>query len=150
MSFDEALSEVYYTIMILYNRSTIYMGNLTYIERAVNNNIKMAFRKMKVNVSIEAGNAVSLNTPITEGSSDDNELTISDMIASPDVIESNLSYEVTYNKTMELMLKKFSKREIDQILRAPLHGKSDFLDKTLYDKLRHWRMGHNPKEVTNE
>lgn len=145
--FDDMLSEVYYTVMKLYNRKTVYMGNLGYIENSVNNSIRLIIRDNKNKLSLNNEMVMSLDTPINcEGE----DISIGDMIAAPDEIDSELNYRELKQNIIKMLSLKFSQREIDQLLKIDRKDQRILLSPPLYNKLLHWRLSHNPMEVTNE
>lgn len=146
-SFDDTLSEVYYTIMRLYNRGNIYMGNLGYIENAVNNAVKINIRDNKNKLLLSNENVVSLNSPINN---EDEDITFSDIIAAPEEVDDNILYQELRDNVIKLLSQRFSPREIDLLLKVDKKEQRTLLSPQLYNKLLHWRMSHNPMEVINE
>lgn len=144
-SFDEALSEVYYTIMHCYSKGTVYMGNLGYIRTAINNSVLMSIRMNKNRINQDSGLAVSLDAPIT-AESDDEELTLLDMITGDDTEMKELEYKQLKERITELLSKDFSKREIDQLF----NNKPIFLPKSLYTRLIKWRANHKESDLYDE
>ena len=115
MDFDEAVSNVYLSISKLYDKGTVYMGSLNYIQQSIYNDILMDIRYNKNRVNADSGLAISLNTPIGYDA-DGKEITIEDTLAEPeDISEDSLEYQSTLNCCKKLMADRFSPREIDQI-----------------------------------
>ena len=144
-SYEEALSEVYYTIMCCYAKGTVYMGNLGYIKTAINNSFLMNIRMNKNRVNQDSGLAVSLNTPINT-ESDDEEITLMDLIENDENISDKLEYEELKDKLTKLLNKHFSNREIDQLF----NNKPVFLPLGLYRRLLAFRNTHKLEDIYDE
>lgn len=144
-TFDEALSDVYLTIMNCYTRGTVYIGSLSYIERAAHNLILMEIRNNKIRVNQDSGLAVSLDQVVTE-SANGEELTLLDMIANDENIGSDLEFEQLKTKAISILSKTFSSREIDQILNT----KQSLLPRPLYKRLWKWRQTNTMEDLYDE
>lgn len=139
-SFEEILSDVYYSVIICYNKPNVYMGSLNYISKVIYNTILMNIRSNK------HINDISLNTVISMDK-DDNEITLEDLQIdeNDDCGQSDLEFRDTYNKTIKALKLTFSNREIEQIVNNnPL-----YLDRNIYSRLLKWRMKHTSKEILN-
>ena len=143
--FDEMLSEVYYAIMYCYSKGTVYMGNLGYIKTAINNFVLMSIRRNKTRVNQDSGLALSLNTIMTEDS-DDESLTLMDMLESNEVIDANVEYNELKTKVMVALKKHFSDKEIDQLFNT----KPVLLPMGLYRRLLHFRHTHKLEDIYDE
>lgn len=143
--FEEALSEVYYTIMYCYSKGTVYMGNLGYIRTAINNSVLMSIRSNKNRVNQDSGLAVSLDTIVTSDS-DDEDLTLMDMIESGEEVGSELEYEELKERITNLLSKYFSEREIEQLLTQ----KPICLPMNLYRRLLNFRKKYKSEDIYDE
>lgn len=146
MSFEEALSEVYYTILKCYKKGTIYMGNLVYIRTAIFNNILCKIRDNKNKVNADSGLAVSMNLSI--GKDGEDELTLEDVLSLDDMSESSISYNELVNALRKMMSKVFSNRELDQIINNI--ASPQYIPTSTYNKLLKWRKAHSPLEIYEE
>lgn len=141
-SFDDALSEVYYTIMKCYNKGHVYMGNLGYIQTAIYNNVRMYIRFNKNRLNQQSGRCVSLEQLITEN--DDGEtITLADCIGIEDKDFIKIEFADFEKDCKALLSKSFSEREIEQILTQ----KAGFLPIPVYRRLVKWRKQHSPAEL---
>lgn len=142
-TFAEALSEVYYTVMKCYNKGHVYMGNLGYLQTAAYNNVRMTIRYNKNRLNQDSGRCESLEQVI--GESDDGEaITLLDCLGVEDEQFKNLDREQFEKQCKDLLLKSFSEREIDQILKQ----KAGYLPMNLYRRLNTWRKQHSPSELS--
>lgn len=142
-TYSEMLSEVYYTIMRLYKKGTVYMGNLGYIERSVYNSILCRLRLNRKRVNQDSGLAVSLDAIISDDN-DDESLTLEDMIAYDDSYdEDNITYNETKENCLKLLRESFSDREINIILTT----NATVMPRTIYERLRYWRSKHNVEDI---
>lgn len=141
-SFDEALSEVYYTIMKCYSKEHVYMGNLGYIQTSIYNNVRMCIRFNKNRLNQASGRCTSLDQTIME-SDDGEEITLADCIGEDDSHYIKVEYEDFERDCKALLSKSFSPREIDQILTQ----KAGYLPMNLYRRLVSWRKQHSPAEL---
>ena len=64
ITYEEALSYVYMSVMKVYNKKIVYMGNLDYIRNTIINDIRMDLRYNRNRINQDSGLAVSSNTPI--------------------------------------------------------------------------------------
>ena len=141
-SFDEALSEVYYTVMKCYSKGHVYMGNLGYIQTSVYNNVRMCIRFNKNRLNQQSGKCASLDQTITE--IDDSEtITLADCIGEDDKSFAEFEFDEFKKDCEDLMSRDFSKREIEQILTQ----KAGYLPLNLYRRLVNWRYKHSPAEL---
>lgn len=141
-SFDEALSEVYYTVMKCYNKGHVYMGNLGYIQTSVYNNVRMCIRFNKNRLNQQSRKCTSLDQTIAE-SEDGEAITLADCIGEDDKLFAELEFNEFKKDCENLMSKNFSKREIEQILTQ----KACYLPLNLYRRLINWRYRHSPVEL---
>ena len=142
-TFDEALSEVYLSIMKCYRRGDIYMGSLNYIERSVITSVLMAIRYNKNRVNLDSGLACSLNTSL---GLDNNgvDITLADVIKEPESLsEDDIEYKSCLAAAKRILRPTFSEREIEQILTQ----KPGFLPRPTYSKLLRWREHHKIGEI---
>lgn len=140
-SFDEALSEVYYTVMKCYSKGHVYMGNLGYIQTAVYNNVRMCLRFNRNRLNQDSGRCESLDQVITE-SDDGEQITLADCIGIEDEAFKKIEYEQFEKDVKDKLSETFSTREIDQILKQ----KAGYLPMNLYRRLINWRKQHSPEE----
>lgn len=132
---DEILSLIYFTITKLYNRSSVYLGNLGYIETSVYNELRMAFRRRK---------REPLTLSLDEIISDDDSLRLEDMVPFDDTMsDETLEYRELLTKAISLLETVFSPREIDSILNGP----QNCLPRQTYLKLAKFRKDHEPSEL---
>ena len=139
--FDEALSEVYYTIMKCYAKEHVYMGNLGYIQTAIFNNVRMCIRYNKNRLNGMSANVESLDQIMFE--SDEGEsISLSDILGYEDENFKRLEYEAFKKEVIDALANSFSPREIDQILKQ----KAGYLPMNLYKRLTLWRKKHSREE----
>ena len=144
-TFEEMLSEVYYAIMYCYSKGTVYMGNLGYIRTAINNSVLMTIRHNKNRINQDSGLAVSLDTIVTTDS-DDESLTLMDMIDNNEVIDADIEYNELKTKITNALKDHFSDREIYQLLNI----KPIFLPMNLYRRLLEFRHTHKLEDIYDE
>lgn len=144
LTFEEALSHVYMSIMKCYNKGNIYMGNLNYITHSAVNNILMEIRHNKKRINQDSGLACSLHQTIGIDSTEDCEITLLDLIAAPDELTTELDYQNALKKATQLLSQSFSQREIDQILSVT---QVSHLPTNIYRRLLNWRSKHEVKEI---
>lgn len=143
-TFDDALSEVYFTVVKCYAKGHVYMGNLGYIQTAAFNEVKMAFRVNKNRLNLEFGNCESLDQILHEGGEDYENIILGDVIkADKDEELREFEFKEFEQDCKNLLLKSFSQREIDQII----NQRAGYLPIQLYRRLSKWRAQHSRKEL---
>lgn len=141
--FDQALSEVYYTVMKCYNKGHVYMGNLGYIQTSVYNNVRMTLRYNKNRVNQDSGKCDSLDQTVTE--SDDGEtITLGECLGFDDENFKSMEHQAFEKECKNLLSQSFSEREIDQILKQ----RAGYLPMNLYRRLTTFRKQHSPNELS--
>lgn len=138
--YDECMSTLYMTILRIYNKGNIYIGNLHYIIVSVNNDLKLEFRYMLNRWYGGHPDAIHLDATPSDfvGSLEDSISSLHEIIGGPtfaDLEEERL--KDLYEEILEDMKEEFSPREIDQIVNTP-----GFLPMPLYRKLLKWRKTH--------
>jgi len=145
-SFRDMLSVVYYTVVSLYAKKRVYMGNLNYVFKNSYLRVLMEIRAEKRRLTQLSGRLVSLQSEITNKGMDEN-LMLEDIIPAPEVQdEEDFEYKDLVKRIVNLLKQSFSDREIDQIISK--EGKQELLPRQLYIKLLKWRQKHSSKEVT--
>lgn len=143
LPYEEALSDVYLSIMKCYNKNTIYMGNLNYLRKTAYNVVLMTLRYNKKRLNLDNVLVCSLNTPI-DTNKDGEELTLIDLLpADEEMTEDSLEYKDLLKRVTDLLSKSFSQREIDQILKL----RNSYLPVSIYKRLLNWRTKHSVEEV---
>ena len=143
-SFDEALSEVYYVVAKCFQKKHVYMGNLGYVSRAINNSVLMDHRYNRNRLHQGNPNVVSGDQQAYKDESDDDALcTIWDTLGKDDPWFAEQDYKQFEADVRKLMRDSFSDREIDQIFTQ----KSGYLPMNLYRRLLKWRKKHDIKEL---
>lgn len=134
LEYREALSEVYFTIVKLYNKNK-FLDNLAYIQSCVKNNISLKLRRDKNKLNGDNVKVVSLDTIVQ--SNEDNNLTLEQMIENPNCInpENNAEFLSVKKEILKVLEKSFSKREIEQIATYPV----TMLPSSLFSRLSRWR-----------
>lgn len=141
--FDEALSEVYYTVMKCYTKGHVYMGNLGYIQTSVYNNVRMVLRFNRNRLNQDSGRCDSFEETI--GESDDGEaVTLGDCLGYDDDQFQEMDHQAFEKECRDLLSQTFSEREIDQILKQ----KAGYLPQNTYRKLTTFRKQHSPSELS--
>lgn len=140
--FNEALSQVYWVIVRLYQKKTVYMGNLGYLQTAIMNSILTHHRFMRNKLVLGHENVVSGDQRIDLSTNDDGFVTVFDTIGIEDSYFAEQDYLDFEQEVRELMRDKFSDRELDQIFTQ----RSGYLPMNLYKRLLKWRAKHNIKE----
>lgn len=135
MPYDECLSALFYVIMVCYNKKTVYMGNLNYLEIAANNKIKMDIRDMKNRLHGNHPLVISLDVELAD---DDNGVTaLHDVVGGQcNPCHAEYEYEAFEEAVMDDLEKDFSQREIEQILSR------NQLPIPLYRRLLKWKKTH--------
>ena len=137
ISIDDALSDIYFTIIKCYNKKTVYLGSLEYLRKSAVSMQLMKYRNKK-----HENNILSLNTPIDE----DNELELADTIGYEDEEFDKLEYKCLKEKAIKMLEKNFSSREIDQILKL----QPSMLPANLLQRLYLWRNKHKKEELYDD
>lgn len=130
----EAMSEIYNTIVRLYNKPHVYMGNLSYVQTAIFNDLKMSHRKEKVYITGNNENVMSLDAVIEVGK-DSDAITLYEIIGIEDSAHREQDYKDFENDCRELLRTEFSDREITQIFTQ----KAGYLPMNIYRRLLNWR-----------
>ncbi len=143
MPFDEVMSVIYYTIVDCYNKPKVYMGNLYYIEIAVNNNIKSDMKFMRNRLHGDNPNMIHLDaSPGDYGAQvDEGVKSFYEMIPSPNPEIDNFKLEELKKLIIKDLSKEFSEREIDQIINNP-----KYLTRSLTRRLHKWRETHKMED----
>ncbi len=140
----EALSTAYMTILTLYKKTNVYIGNLYYLEIAIFTAIKKEHAFMKNRLSGNHPNAIHLDaSPGEFNRSIQNDVTsFHEIITAPSwKSEEEKRYDEIW-AAMELdMREEFSEREIDQIKRGNVH-----MNIPLYRRLLKWRKTHKKED----
>lgn len=140
-TFDEALSEVYLTVMKCYSKGHVYMGNLGYIQTSVYNDVRMAIRFNKNRLNQDSGLVDSLDQTVIESDNDDS-ISLIECVGQEDEALKEVEYADFEKEVKDVLGKAFSPREIDQILSQ----RAGYLPMNLYRRLIKWRNQHNPSE----
>lgn len=137
MLFEETLSDLYYVITILYNKT--YMNSLNYIYRAAENEILMRLRYNKRRQNVN--NTVSLDSILLIDEND--ALSLSDIIGEDDPEMIRLEQQELVDKALSILSESFSQREIKMLLSY----KSVELPQPLYKRFRRWTQKHSMREL---
>ena len=144
LTFDDALSEVYYTVVKCYSKSFVYMGNLGYIQTAAYNNIRMHYRTEVKKLNQDYNGCESLDQKISTSNNDNEEVKLIDAIpAEKDFELKEFEYNELEQDCKDLLSDTFSPRDIDQIIK----NGAGYLPMNIYRKLLRWRKQHNEKEL---
>lgn len=143
-TFSERMSDIYMSVMLLYRKGNVYMGNLNYVEKSIINFIKTDIRYWSSRVN--EGNSISLSTAINDGE-DDEIITGEDLLTDGVDITTDLDYQQLLQRAKTLLSETFSKREIDMILNDT---PATVMPRGTYDRLCKFRYKHNRKELVNE
>lgn len=138
---SEALSTAYMTILRLYNKNNVYIGNLHYLEIAIFTSIKKEYAYMRNRLTGGHPNAIHLDaTPGEFTQSLDNDVTsFHEIITAPAWdTEEEQRYAEIWEKMKADMKKDFSEREIEQICKG-----NAYMSMPLYRRLLEWRKKHN-------
>lgn len=138
LEFEEALSNIYFTISCLYNKNTVYMGNLKYISKAIESNIQKNYYANRNKLTLDNINVKSLYTTLNAGD-DDKLLTLEDVLGKEDNYYAESDFADTLEEIKASLRLVLSNREIEQILN--LNG-TGFLPKSTYNRLLEWRKKH--------
>ncbi len=137
----EALSSAYMTILKLYNKGNVYIGNLYYLEIAIYTAIKKEHYYMKNRLTGKHPDAIHLDaTPGEFSKSIDNDVSsFHEIITAPDWdTEEEKRYNEIWEHMKEDMKEEFSEREIEQICKG-----SAYMSMPLYRRLLKWRATHS-------
>lgn len=144
LTFDDALSEVYYTVVKCYSKSFVYMGNLGYIQTAAYNNIRMRYRTESKTLNQDYNVCDSLDQTISSQNEDNEKFRLIDAIPAE---KDNELIEFEYNELeadcKKLLSDTFSLRDIDQIIK----NGAGYLPMNIYRKLLKWRKQHSRVEL---
>lgn len=140
--FNEALSQVYWVIVRLYRKKTVYMGNLGYLQTAIMNSIRQHHRFMRNKLVLGHENVVSGDQWVKSSANDDTIVTVFDTIGIDEPYFAEQDYADFEQEVRGLMREAFSDRELDQIFTQ----RSGYLPMNLYKRLLKWRAKHNIKE----
>lgn len=143
--YEECLSSVNLTIMKCYSKGHVYMGNLNYIEKAANNDIRMEYRYERNRLTCDNPNTFSMDESAGGKDGEPSELTYHDILGKVDPYYEEQDFEVLKQDILNDLKDVFSDREIDQILNAP-----GYLTMTIYRKLLKWRKTHKPEDYQYE
>lgn len=141
ITYDEALSSVYFIIAEFYHRGDIYMGNLHYIYIGVLNKLRMKERHDKNR--LYGKNVISGESP-RYVDKDGNVESWFDTIGTEDPKYLERDYNDFVDDLKRYMSKDFSPRELDQIFTVP---QVSLLPQNLYHRLLRWRSKHTKQEV---
>ncbi len=142
-TFSDALSEVYITLLSLYKKGTIYMGNLSYLKKSIYNSVLCDLRFNRKRLNMSNDNVQSLDT-ILAVDADGKALFMSDIIPAEEAPnEESLEYRNLLSCAKALLRKTFSEREIDQIINYT----PNYLPLSLYRRLLKWRSEHKVEEL---
>lgn len=143
-SFEDALSNVYYIITKCYNKQDVYMGNLSYLNKAINNQFLLEYKYNKNRINQDSGMAISLSTVIHAGDTDEDKITLENLIAAPeDKSDTSLDYRDLVDSCIELLSDTFGPREIELIMTE----KPMYLPRNVYVRLIKWRQKHSIREL---
>ena len=138
---DEALSTAYMTILKLYNKANVYLGNLHYLEIAIYTSIKKEHAYMRNRLTGQHPDAIHLDaTPGEFTLSIENDVTsFHEIITAPTwETEEEQRYAEIWENMKEDLKEEFSEREIEQITKSYNH-----ISQSLYRRLLKWRKTHN-------
>lgn len=141
ISYDEALSSIYFIVVKFYHRSDVYMGNLNYIYTGVLNKLRGKERYDKNR--LYGKNVISGDSPRyidKEG----NVETWFDTVGVEDTQHLERDYLEFVSELRNFMSKDFSQRELDQIFSV---DNVMYLPDSLYVRLLRWRKKHSREEV---
>lgn len=138
LPFDECLSTIYLSIVKCYNKGSVYMGNLSYIETAAKNDLKLKLRFWKNRLTGDSPNMMHLDAKVSEVTGNEDDITtFHELIGKEDPWYKGLDFECVKDEIISDLKEVFSKREIDQIINMP-----GYLPMSLYRKLNKWRKTH--------
>lgn len=138
---SEALSTAYMTILRLYNKTSVYIGNLHYLEIAIFTAVKKEHAYMRNRLTGGHPNAIHLDaTPGEFTQSLANDVTsFHEIITAPAWdTEEEQRYAEIWEKMKADMRRDFSEREIEQICKG-----SAYMAMPLYRRLLEWRKKHS-------
>lgn len=137
---NEALSTAYMTILKLYNKGNIYIGNLHYLEIAIYSAIKKEHYYMRNRLTGQHPDAIHLDaTPGEFTQSIDNDVSsFHEIIMIPTwETEEEKRYAEIWANMKEDLKEDFSEREIEQICKGTV-----YVSMPLYRRLLAWRKTH--------
>lgn len=138
--YDECLSSLCLVITELYQKKTIYLGNLHYIIVSANNQMRLEYRYMLNRLHGGHPDAIHLDAAFSDfGANDEEGITSLHevIIGAEDEMHKNEKLHDKITKIMNDLKEDFSEREIDQIV-----NQSGFLPMSLYRRLLKWRKTH--------
>ena len=141
---SEALSTAYMTILKLYGKGNVYIGNLHYLEIAIHTSIKKEHYYMKNRLTGGHKNAIHLDASPGEFSLFlDNDVTdFHEILMMPTwVTEEEKRYDEIWEAMKEDLKEDFSEREIEQICKG-----SGYMLPSLYRRLLTWRKNHSMED----
>ena len=133
--FDECLSNVYMTITNCYNKGTIYMGSLFYLEKAIQNDFRKEYNFWRNRITGETYGIIALDAEVKAGDGDDKLMCYHELIGACDKCIEDKEFECTKEELCGILKEEFSQREIDQIINCT----AGFLPASLYRRLNKWR-----------
>lgn len=138
---SEALSTAYMTILKLYRKGNVYIGNLHYLEIAIFTAIKKEHAYMRNRLTGAHPDAIHLDaSPGEFNQSIDNDVTsFHEIIGAPTwSTEEEDTYAQIWERMKEDLKKEFSEREIEQICKGTI-----YVSMPLYRRLLAWRKVHS-------
>jgi|LGOV01.1.fsa_nt_gb hypothetical protein len=143
--FEDCRSSVYYTIMKCYSKGHVYMGNLSYVSKAAENDIKLDYRFMTNRLTINHPAVVSFEQHTGGNKDGTDELKIIDLVGTVDPYHKESDFEELKADIIKDLRHVFSPREIDQIINA-----RGYISMTIYRKLLKWQKAHKRRDYGNE
>lgn len=141
---SEATSTAYMTILKLYRKGNVYIGNLHYLEIAIHTSIKKEHYYMKNRLSGKHKDAIHLDASpgdfahsIVDDVTDFHEI----LMIPTWVTEEEKRYDEIWDEMKKDLIKDFSEREIDQICKG-----SAYMVPSLYRRLLAWRKEHDMED----
>jgi hypothetical protein len=140
VTYDEALSEVYFAIAEIAQKPNVYLGNLGYIQSTVNNNF---LGNMRFNRKRLSGDTPGILYLDEELDTDDGLSTAHDFIGNEDPDMNALINGGFGEYALTELKRSFSKREVDMIL----EWSSSMLPKSIYKRIWAWRKKNSQDEL---
>lgn len=141
---NDALSSAYMTILKLYSKGNVYIGNLHYLEIAIYTTIKKEYHYMRNRLTGKHPDAIHLDAaPGDFNLSLENDVSsFHEIITAPSwETEEEQRYNEIWENMKEDMKADFSEREIEQICKG-----SAFMTMPLYRRLLQWRKTHKMED----
>ncbi len=138
---SDATSTAYMTILTLYNKGSVYIGNLHYLKIAIFTAIKKEHYYMRNRLTGGHPKAIHLDaTPGDFTLSIENDITsFHEIITAPTwETEEEQRYTEIWENLKEDLKEEFSDREIEQICKG-----SQYMSTSLYRRLLKWRNSHD-------